>query len=541
MSKRKKSIIGVYIGALVLLIVVIVGYFIIPIKLKPLLEDEISKALSADHEGLYQVQVSELALTEFWSELRLKGVSISPDTTKLNQLDSAQVPAMMFQVKIEDFSISAGGFVALALGNKKIQFSECIVDSVDLQLWSNPHAQKTEDKKPKERNIRFKDLQFRHINADYREWPAIDSSIGSLNSAWFNGGLQLEQMSDRMSMKVDDQLVEWGVSELAVFVPGGLYQLKTDSLRQNSDSARFAAHGFRVVPLYDKNAFQQHLTEQSDRIDCEVQLVQIDSVDWNALLNGGHFMAHSVFINSVRLEAYRDRAVPFNESRRPDLPTELLRDLPVQVDLKELELSDADIEYREKPEDSEEAAVIAFNQLNAKFHNITNQKALLEKDSLMTIHARTNLWNGPLLSAKFTYNLLDTNGYYSIAGQLDDFDFALLTEPVEVLTGMYINKGSHSHTEIELSGNDYVTTGEVVMKYSDLEIDTDPDQSDLSKLVSRFTSKSLLYYKHNPQKGELRTGKIEFERDPSRFVFNYWWKSYFDGVKSAVLRPGSEE
>jgi hypothetical protein len=32
---------------------------------------------------------------------------------------------------------------------------------------------------------------------------------------------------------------------------------------------------------------------------------------------------------------------------------------------------------------------------------------------------------------------------------------------------------------------------------------------------------------------EERTGTISFERDKTRSIFNYWWKSLFSGIKSA--------
>ncbi|HEY0769513.1 MAG TPA: hypothetical protein VGD31_04205, partial [Sphingobacteriaceae bacterium] len=32
---------------------------------------------------------------------------------------------------------------------------------------------------------------------------------------------------------------------------------------------------------------------------------------------------------------------------------------------------------------------------------------------------------------------------------------------------------------------------------------------------------------------EKRSGTIHFERDRSRSIFNFWWKSVFTGVKSA--------
>jgi hypothetical protein len=69
------------------------------------------------------------------------------------------------------------------------------------------------------------------------------------------------------------------------------------------------------------------------------------------------------------------------------------------------------------------------------------------------------------------------------------------------------------------------------MRYSGLEIELLPDGKELFKDLARFAGRKLLYHQANPEDDELRVGKIEFDRDIRRFVFNYWWKTYLSGIK----------
>jgi hypothetical protein len=54
-------------------------------------------------------------------------------------------------------------------------------------------------------------------------------------------------------------------------------------------------------------------------------------------------------------------------------------------------------------------------------------------------------------------------------------------------------------------------------------------------LISSITSKKIL--DANPEPGQkVRTGIIAFERDPERFVFNYYFKSILSGIKSTIAK-----
>jgi len=44
----------------------------------------------------------------------------------------------------------------------------------------------------------------------------------------------------------------------------------------------------------------------------------------------------------------------------------------------------------------------------------------------------------------------------------------------------------------------------------------------------------MVVINENPKPGkEVRVGIIDFERDPEKFIFNYWVKSLLSGIKSS--------
>ncbi len=75
--------------------------------------------------------------------------------------------------------------------------------------------------------------------------------------------------------------------------------------------------------------------------------------------------------------------------------------------------------------------------------------------------------------------------------------------------------------------------------YHDLKIKVINRQTDettgLKEQLMSFIA-NMVVIDENPKPGkEVREGIIDFERDPEKFVFNYWVQSILTGVKSSLL------
>ena len=57
----------------------------------------------------------------------------------------------------------------------------------------------------------------------------------------------------------------------------------------------------------------------------------------------------------------------------------------------------------------------------------------------------------------------------------------------------------------------------------------------LTEWVKSFFA-NLVMINENPKPGaDVREGVIDFERDPEKSTFNYWYKSILSGIKSSLL------
>ena len=73
------------------------------------------------------------------------------------------------------------------------------------------------------------------------------------------------------------------------------------------------------------------------------------------------------------------------------------------------------------------------------------------------------------------------------------------------------------------------------MEWNDLSLNFTPEAGDVITGITQSSGK-MIYHQSNPDNvNKEPSGGIYFERDISRFVFNYWWNCYLSGIKNSVL------
>jgi hypothetical protein len=93
--------------------------------------------------------------------------------------------------------------------------------------------------------------------------------------------------------------------------------------------------------------------------------------------------------------------------------------------------------------------------------------------------------------------------------------------------------------EFDFIADNSISKGKLIMIYNGLNIEFKNKQNEgapgiKERLISFVANWKII--DSNPAEGEeIRVGRIEHERDPERFLFNYVAKSILSGVKTSIL------
>ncbi len=541
-KKRRKTRWVIFFFLFLFLIVALGGCWVrnyLPTRLSAELKDNLSATLDPLGQDLYHIETEEIEADAFYQNLTLPYISVKPKPHVFDSAGFADIPNTIVRFTIKNAQLSTDGLISMVRRKKTLKFSDLSFPDISATVYQNPVGKDMNDHQDSTlvEQVIIKDLDL-HVN-DFLQTHLYDTAFTllSLSEATVKGDLSMMFKEGDSLPHVDfkDQLLS--VQDLLFQNFDDIYYLSVDSLSYSTQHSQMDLHGLRVQPRFTNSQVLKKIQWQTDIIKTQISSLSFHPFSLEDIINSKQLIVDHVRINDGSIDVFRDRGLPFDTLKRPPMPVERIMNAPLTVKLDSISLENIDVVYTELPENADEAGKVPFRKLNAGIFNMTNDKQAIQMDSLMRIEAKAFVFGSPLLQAKFTYDLTSDRGVYSAKGSLSEFDFDLINPAIFPLTGMEIKSGEHQYTSFSFQGDHERTTGQVKMEYKDLEINLMPGKDNILSNAANWAGKRLVYYADNPENGqELRTGEIDFERNKTRFVFHYWWKSYFSGIKDAAMR-----
>jgi hypothetical protein len=143
------------------------------------------------------------------------------------------------------------------------------------------------------------------------------------------------------------------------------------------------------------------------------------------------------------------------------------------------------------------------------------------------------------ITLRFKGRIFDSQSTFSLQGSLSGMEVGALNPILENNAFIFVESGKIDEMNFSLTANNTKATGSINLLYHDLNIkvknrETDEITGLKEQLISFFAN--MVVINENPKPGkEVRVGIIDFERDPEKFIFNYWVQSILTGVKSTLL------
>jgi len=519
MKKRNAGLI-LFIAVPVLLIAL--GILVIQVFLRSTitsyvestLEEEIGSQIDQASGDVFEIHVEKLKFNAFPVTVSTPGISLYAATDVYNEDGSALLRTYVHEAGVVNLEVSLKPLVSIALGRKNININRFRADSV---YFSTKYlSEESGDALNSYRKIHAGQIHFE----GKIELPEDDSN-GLENLTLKNHSFQ--------------------AMNLSAYLPEDLYSYHIESVSLDGTMNTISMEKIKMLPNHPKEEFYRHVDFETDRIETHVDNIEIKGLQTHKKHGRSGLMISQINIRNGVVDVFRDRRPPFNEEQRPAMPVRLIMAAPVDLFVAEINISETDILYSEFPGDDSEsgfheaAGSVPFKGLEATVRNITNIAGSLQKDSIMHISAEAFIFDDAILRANFKYNLKDINGGYIADVELSEFRFETINPALYPLAGIKISEGVHKSSVFSFTGNDVESSGALYMEWNDLSLNFTPEAGDLITGITQSLGE-MIYHQSNPDiVNNEPSGEIYFERDTSRFVFNYWWNCYLSGIKNSVL------
>ena len=526
------TVMGVLIG---------ISYFASGPIIKKILNDKITDLRIA---GIYKVQYKKAYFDIFNLGVSLSDITLvadsSEETAKLFHFHS-----QIFQIQLKRLALTRLNIPLLIEENileiGKIKLIKPRVFAYKNDQYLGPAPRKEETASMEMDHISLKAIEVKDMIFQYFSEPQkkADLIIDDIQFQLLNPIIYPDLFpSLQAAIQVDDVKLE--IKDIVYNKQKGLYKIKLDEISLDYINSSLYLTGLKVIPKYDKKDFAKKNAYQTDRIELDIEHINILNFNLERYFDDEILFINSVQVDGGSAEIYRDKNRPFNYKNFPKLPQQLLRSMKQKLEIEEIVVKKLDLVYIEKEVEAKKPGKIHFKNLQLQLNNVGNTLEW-QKDRELRIIAKTKVYNKGKLNAQMNFPL-GSNTFY-VSGQLDKMNISAFNDISIHNAGIKIEDGKIDKMDFVITANHQSSKGKLNLYYHDLEIALlkEEDSGEIKKRKLLNFVANRLIPKQNPKKnGDFYTGIIAFDRDPNKGFLNYLWKSILSGAKDTFLKDNKE-
>ena len=313
-----------------------------------------------------------------------------------------------------------------------------------------------------------------------------------------------------------------------------LYHYQVDSVRVNPLRGTLLVEQFAILPQWDRYEMGERMGQIINWRQLNVAQVNATGIDFTALTDSLMIRAHRILVKEADFTLFRDIRLPRGEPTFRPLLQAMLRSAPVPFWVDTVTLEQGSIRYEERRASTDQAGYITFDSTYASLYHFTNCPA----DSAATLRAdvSTHLMGTGDATMHFTFPLTSTLSEHQITGTLDRMSLDALNPTTEPLALVSVKSGMNNRMDFDIQLNEKYATGNVRFQYENLKLSLLREGGASNKKgVKSWLANTLVVKDSNPVRTKpLRPGPIQFERDTTRSMFNYWWRALRSGLEVSV-------
>lgn len=288
--------------------------------------------------------------------------------------------------------------------------------------------------------------------------------------------------------------------------------------------------------ISSKLELSKEIKYQRDHITLSIPEILVNSHNYNVKNDSLQINFKSLVLNTPKLEVYRDKSRLENFKRRP-LYAELLRKLPFKIGVDSIDIQKAQVIYEENIPNEVKAGSLSFENLDATISNLSNLNNIAENT---TIKINADLMGAGNFNLNWEFNVKDPRSAFIISGSLLNLNTASLNDFL-VPNLRTRTTGTIDQMYFTISGDDYIATGDIKMKYEDFKFQVlNKERSGVKKILS-FIGNLFISDGSKADIEGYRHGTISTERTQNKSFFNYLWINLQDGLLDVLTGNGKKE
>ncbi|SFN26684.1 hypothetical protein [Salegentibacter flavus] len=290
--------------------------------------------------------------------------------------------------------------------------------------------------------------------------------------------------------------------------------------KMNIEEGHSVFNDFRIIPVYGKQEFQQHIPYELDRFELVVEEVIFSNLKWKFENDSLSIENPLVKIKNANLEVYRDKLQP-DDTRQKKMYSEMIRRLPFKLKLDTIRVINSYIKYEELIDGDRSPGEVDFSNLDASIYNLSNINMQAKDFKSTEVDVKTLFMQEANLSVNWRINIQNKNDRFNISGDMNRISEEAMNRFMKPAMNV-LAKGSIEDMAFNYSGNHTEALGDMRLVYKDFKVEVlRKDGRRKNKLLSALAN---LIMNKDAISEDVVQKQIEVTRDKTRSFWNYLWK-----------------
>ncbi|MES2266425.1 MAG: hypothetical protein V4520_06680 [Bacteroidota bacterium] len=548
LKTRWLKILLIVIGALVA--IAIVAALCINSILAPKLSAKLKDAVMKGTDSLYTINYSDLDLNVLQGKAVLYDITFKADTAVYHQMKKrGAAPGKLYELHVKRLAISGAHAFELYF-KKKLNIGRITLNSPEIAI--NKYLEKEPDTAGKDNRTLYQKLSkslkminvgeilLTDINYKQRDYTGPKAALSELKEMdvkatdlLIDSATQTDTTRFMYCKDVTTQLKNYSSKS-----GDGLYTFKVKTVKLSTQTKKLTVRGVNLQPVEPTVFFKK---SKSDRFTVRIDSVQFNNFDYityqkdqsldvkRMVMDNGFFEVYSNYNGKLPTT---DRLVTF--------PNWAIRHaIKATVNIDTLDMKHFAVTYKQLNKGPMKTGAVMFNNISARFHNLTNDKAAIAKNNIATASLTSYFMGKGRLDLSFKFNLNDADYKYSYKGHLGPMDITAANPATMPLAMVKITSGRVKSLDFNFNSTQKTSTGTVNFLYNDLNVDVlrkDDEKGYSKKSIISVLANSIIIKHDNPDDGKTapRTAKVVFIRPANFPFFKTVWLSLLNGIKACA-------
>ena len=446
---------------------------------------------------------------------------------KVLEIDSLHVATGENQNDIAIASLQMTGFDIMQLLHEKILSAKSLtIDEGKIALF-NPANSKIQLGPLDFKKINITSVNGKNLSVQYKDRE---------NECHFIAQARLNGVDIDPSFNIDKSrfgTVDGDISGFH-FSGSGYHNIEIEKIKFDSKKKLIQVSDINIAPQIGKYELGKRLGHQADWMQAHISKVDVITPDFAKLFQQKLF-ADKIKISESKAYIFRDRRLPRPEQDIP-FPVDIIKTIPVDIRVKTCELATSAVEYEEYPRSGYgKTGVLKIEKINLTWSPVINHP-MSSDPAYMTMNV-----TGAIMGSGTTHGVimmpLQKNKPYYIKGAIERLDLTKLNSSSENLGKIRIKSGFLDFLSFDFTMTGQRSTGKIIGAYHHLiiqQLKKHTDEMNVADFASFALRHAIIPLNKDTSLPERkRTGKVDYQRDPTRMVSYYFLQSLLTGVKKS--------